>query len=169
MDLKKYIKTIRNFPREGIKFRDISPLLADGNALNYTIESLAKKAQEADVIVGPDARGFLFGTPVAALLKKPFIMIRKAGKLPGEVESQEYSLEYGKNILEVQKDAIKPNQKVVIIDDLLATGGTTRAIVDLINKLGAKVIKVLFVIELADLKGRNKYKGINTESLIKFD
>lgn len=149
-------------------FRDISPLLADGQALFATINLLVAKAKDADVIVGPDARGFLFGTPVAACLKKPFVMIRKPGKLPGPVIKKTYNLEYGTNVLEMQQDAIKPNQKIVIIDDLLATGGTTRAIVEMIEEIGAQVIKVLFVIELLSLNGRQKYHGINTESLIQF-
>ncbi len=168
MDLKQYIRTIKDFPQKGILFRDISPLLANGEAFHWTIQLLAEKINKADVIVGPDARGFLFGTPVAALLKKPFIMIRKPGKLPGPVIQKTYNLEYGKNILEMQQDAIKPGQKVVIIDDLLATGGTTRAIVEMIEEIGAKVVKVLFVIELYELNGRKKYHGINTESLIQF-
>ncbi|WP_127942533.1 adenine phosphoribosyltransferase [Mycoplasma sp. ATU-Cv-703] len=168
MDLKKFIRTFPDFPEPGIDFRDISPLLANGPALHYTVHKLADFAREADVIVGPDARGFIFATPVSAILKKPFVMVRKAGKLPGPVFRKTYQLEYNKTTLEIQRDAIRPGQKVVIIDDLLATGGTTRAIVDLIEKHGAKVIGVLFVVELVHLKGRQKYHGISTHSLIQY-
>ncbi len=168
MDLKKYIRTVKDFPQKGIMFRDISPLLANGEALYETINLLAQKALEADVIIGPDARGFIFGTPVATILKKPFVMIRKQNKLPGPVIQKKYNLEYGSNIIEMQKGAIKPNQKIVIIDDLLATGGTTRAIVDMVQEQGAKVIEVLFVIELTALNGREKYRGIKTSSLMQF-
>lgn len=168
MNLKEYIRTVDGFPKAGISFKDISPLLGDGKALNYTIEQLANMSKEADVIVGPDARGFLFATPVAAKLAKPMVMVRKPGKLPGPVIQKKYELEYGSNTLEIQEGAIKPGQKVIIIDDLLATGGTTRAAIELIKEMGAEVIKVLFVIELVDLNGREKYKGIQTESLIKY-
>lgn len=169
INLKEYIKTIPDYPKKGILFRDISPLLGSGEALHYVTKKLATLAAKADVIVGPDARGFLFGTPVAVMLKKPFVMVRKPGKLPGKVFTFKYKLEYGENSLEMQHDAIKPGQKVVIIDDLLATGGTTRAIVDLLTKQGAEVIKVLFVIELKGLNGRKKYNNIDTVSLIEYD
>ncbi|XP_023226630.1 uncharacterized protein LOC111627292 [Centruroides sculpturatus] len=168
VDLKKLIRTFPDFPEPGIEFRDISPLLADGKALHYTVQKLAEFCQEADLIVGPDARGFIFATPVASILKKPFVMVRKAGKLPGPVFRKTYQLEYNKTTLEIQRDAIKAGQKVVIIDDLLATGGTTRAIVDLVEKHGGKVIGVVFVVELIHLKGRQKYHGISTHSLIKY-
>lgn len=168
INLKKYINLVKDFPKEGILFRDISPLLGNGKALNYTIQLLASLSKEADLIVGPDARGFLFGAPVAAFLKKPFVMVRKPNKLPGEVISYEYELEYGKNILQMQKGSIKKNDKVVIIDDLLATGGTTRAVVDLLQSQGAIVLKVLFVIELKSLNGREKYTDIETHSLIQY-
>lgn len=127
MKLIEYIRTVNDFPEKGVKFKDISLLLANVKALNYTINKMAKLAKEADIIVGPDARGFLFGTPVAAKLKKPFIMVRKKGKLPGEVISYDYGLEYGKNVLEIQKGITKPGQKAIIIDDVLATGGTIRS------------------------------------------
>ena len=118
MKLIEYIRTVNDFPEKGVKFKDISLLLANGKALNYTINKMAKLAKDADIIVGPDARGFLFGTPVAAKLKKPFIMVRKKGKLPGEVISYDYGLEYGKNVLEIQKGITKPGQKAIIIDDV---------------------------------------------------
>lgn len=167
MDLKKFISDIQDFPERGIIFKDISPLLANGDALSYVVDEMANHAKEADVIVGPDARGFLFGTPVAAKLKKPFVMVRKAKKLPGDVISIKYDLEYGSNVLEIQKGRIKKGQKVVIIDDVLATGGTTKAIIDLIETQGAKVIKVIFLLELLNMHGAEKYKGIDVLSLIK--
>lgn len=167
MELKNYIDDIKDFPEKGINFKDISPLLANGKALNYTIKKMAKFCKKADVIVGPDARGFLFGTPVAAKLKKPFVMVRKAKKLPGDVIRKEYNYEYSKNVLEMQKNRIFPGQKVIVIDDILATGGTTKAIIDLIESQGAKVEKVIFLLELVNLKGAEKYKGVEVISLIK--
>ncbi|MBD5422935.1 MAG: adenine phosphoribosyltransferase [Mycoplasma sp.] len=167
MDLKKYIDDINDFPTKGVNFKDISPLLANGEALHYAVNKMVEYAKDADVIVGPDARGFLFGTPVAAILKKPFVMVRKAKKLPGEVIRREYSYEYSSNILEMQKNRIFPGQKVVVIDDILATGGTTKAIIDLIESQGAIVEKVIFLLELTDLKGLDKYHGIEVVSLIK--
>lgn len=167
MDLKKFVDDIHDFPTKGIIFKDISPLLANGQALNYTIETMSTYAKEADIIVGPDARGFLFGTPVAAFLKKPFVMVRKAKKLPGDVIQKEYDFEYGKNVLEIQKGRIKPGDKVVVVDDVLATGGTTKAIIDLIESQGAKVIKLIFLLELVNLKGSEKYKNMDVISLIK--
>lgn len=167
MELIKYIRDVQDFPKKGILFKDISPLLANGEILNKVIEEMSLLAKEADIVIGPDARGFLFGTPVAARLKKPFIMIRKPGKLPGEVISMEYDLEYGSNILEVQKNMIKPGQKAVIIDDVLATGGTTKAIIKLIESQGAIVDKVILLMELEELKGREKLFPYKVESLIK--
>lgn len=167
MNLKKYIDNVKNFPTKGVDFKDISPLLANGEALNYVVNKMVEYAKDADVIVGPDARGFLFGTPVAAILKKPFVMVRKEKKLPGEVIRQEYQYEYSSNVLEMQKNRIFPNQKVVVIDDILASGGTTKAIIDLIESQGAIVQKVIFLLELQDLKGAEKYKGTEVISLIK--
>lgn len=167
MNLEKYIDDIKDFPTEGVNFKDISPLLANGEALSYVVNKMVEYAKDADVIVGPDARGFLFGTPVAAILKKPFVMVRKEKKLPGEVIRQEYKYEYSFNVLEMQKNRIFPNQKVVVIDDILASGGTTKAIIDLIESQGAIVQKVIFLLELKKLKGAKKYKGIEVISLIK--
>lgn len=167
MNLNNYIDDIKDFPTKGIIFKDISPLLANGEALHYTVEKMSELAKDADVIVGPDARGFLFGTPVAAKLKKPFVMVRKAKKLPGKVIQKKYDLEYGSNILEMQEGRIKPGQKVAIIDDVLATGGTMRAIIDLIESQGAKVIKIIFLLELSEFNSVEKYKGYDLESLIK--
>lgn len=167
MNLEKFIDNVEDFPVKGIIFKDISPLLANGDALNFAVNKMAEFAKDADVIVGPDARGFLFGTPVAAILKKPFVMVRKEKKLPGEVIRREYSFEYGVNVLEMQKNRIHPGQKVVIIDDILASGGTTKAIIDLIESQGAIVTKVIFLLELVELNGKEKYHGIDVVSLIK--
>lgn len=170
MDLKKYIRDVENFPKPGILFKDISPLLVNGEALNFTITSMAEIAKDVDVIVGPDARGFLFGTPTAAMLKKPFIMVRKPGKLPGKVISREYDLEYGNNILQIQAGFIKKGQTVAIVDDVLATGGTIKAIIKLLKEQGAIIKKVIILLELTDLNGRASinYEGIEIVSLVKF-
>ncbi len=168
MNLEKYIMNIPDFPEKGINFKDISPLLADGEALNYSVIKMASHSLDADVILGPDARGFLFGTPVAAILSKPFVMVRKQKKLPGKVIQKEYKLEYGKkNVLEIQKNRIKSGQKIIIIDDVLATGGTTKAIIDLVESQGGKVIKIIFLLELIALKGMEKFSGIEVISLVK--
>ncbi|WP_373597950.1 adenine phosphoribosyltransferase [Metamycoplasma equirhinis] len=156
MELKKYIRTIENFPIEGVKFKDISLLLANGKALHEAIEQMVKLAQNADIIVGPDARGFLFGTPVAAKLSKPFIMVRKKGKLPGEVISCDYGLEYGRNILEIQKGLVKPGQKAVIIDDVLATGGTLEAITKLLKDQGVEILRIIVLMELDGFDARKR-------------
>ncbi|WP_373436905.1 adenine phosphoribosyltransferase [Metamycoplasma equirhinis] len=156
MELKKYIRTIENFPIEGVKFKDISLLLANGEALHEAIEQMAKLAQNADIIVGPDARGFLFGTPVAAKLSKPFIMVRKKGKLPGEVISCDYGLEYGRNILEIQKGLVKPGQRAVIIDDVLATGGTLEAITKLLKDQGVEILRIIVLMELDGFDARKR-------------
>ncbi|CCP24463.1 adenine phosphoribosyltransferase [Mycoplasmopsis cynos] len=168
MNIEKYIRDVKDFPRPGIMFKDISPLLANGEALNYTINKIAEYAGDVDIIVGPDARGFLFGTPAATILKKPFIMVRKPHKLPGEVISMSYDLEYGSNVLEIQKGFVKQGQTAAIVDDVLATGGTTNAIIKLLESQGVKVIKVIVLLELKDLNGRKLFnKDIQTISLIK--
>ena len=168
MNLNKYITNVPNFPEKGINFKDISPLLANGEALNFSVMKMVELSKEADIILGPDARGFLFGTPVAAILSKPFVMVRKQKKLPGEVIQKEYLLEYGKkNILEIQANRIKCGQKVIIIDDVLATGGTTSAIIDLVESQGGEVIKIIFLLELVNLEGAKKFNGIEVVSLIK--
>ena len=160
MDLRNYIKDVPNFPKEGIIFKDITPLLGDGEAFKYTckqIEEFAKK-QGATVIVGPESRGFIFGCPVATSLNIGFVPIRKPGKLPREVISEAYALEYGQNVLCMHVDAIKPGDKVVIIDDLLATGGTLKATCNIVEKLGGEVVGISCVIELLALEGRNLIK-----------
>lgn len=156
MDLRKYIKDVPNFPKEGIIFKDITPLLGDGEAFNYTCNKIKEFAvkQGANVIVGPESRGFIFGCPVATSLNIGFVPIRKPGKLPREVISEAYALEYGENVLCMHIDSIKPGDKVVIVDDLLATGGTLKATANIVEKLGGEVVGISCVIELLDLNGR---------------
>ncbi len=169
MELKKYIRDIQDFPKEGIDFKDISTLLAQGEIFNQVIQEMAEKCKDADIIVGADARGFLFGAPVAVMLKKPFVMVRKPGKLPYDVIKREYSLEYGTNELQMHIDSIKPGQKVAIVDDLLATGGTTKAIIELVEELGGKVIKLVFLIDLLFVKHEPSLSNYETVSLIKYN
>ncbi len=170
MDLKNLIRDIPDFPSEGILFRDITTLLQDAKGLSIAIDTLSEIASEVDfdLVIGPESRGFIFGVPVAYKLNKGFIPIRKPGKLPYETHSQSYDLEYGSNTLEIHTDAIKPKEKVVIIDDLLATGGTLKAMVDLIEKLGGEVEMIVCLIELVDLNGRELLGDIRVESLLKY-
>ena len=170
MDLKQTVRVIEDFPKEGISFKDITTLLQDGKALKFAIDEIIAdlKDKNVDLIVGPEARGFLMGTPVAYGMGVGFVPVRKPGKLPWEVESYEYDLEYGSNTLEIHKDAIKPGQKVAIVDDLLATGGTMEAAAKLIEKLGGEVVSMQFLIELEDLDGREKLTKYNVNSLIKY-
>ena len=170
MDLKQTVREIKDFPKEGIDFKDITTLLQDGKALKFAIDEFIAdlKDKNVDIIVGPEARGFLMGTPVAYGMGIGFVPVRKPGKLPWEVESFEYDLEYGSNILQMNKDAIKPGQRVAIVDDLLATGGTMEAAAKLIEKLGGEVVSMQFLIELEDLNGREKLSKYNVNSLIKY-
>ncbi|MGL5346107.1 MAG: adenine phosphoribosyltransferase [Peptostreptococcaceae bacterium] len=170
MDLKQIIRDVENFPKEGIIFKDITTLMQDGEAFKFTIDQFINelKDKEVDVIVGPEARGFLMGTPVAYGLGVGFVPVRKPGKLPHETESYEYGLEYGTDILEIHKDAIKPGQKVAIVDDLLATGGTMEAAAKLIEKLGGEVVSMQFLIELEFLNGREKLSKYDVNSLLKY-
>lgn len=170
MNLKDYIKDIKDFPIEGILFRDVTPLMQDGEAFSYAINELVAYAKSvgAELIVGPEARGFLFGCPVAYALNVGFVPIRKPGKLPRETISYEYDLEYGSNTLCVHSDAIKKGQKVLIIDDLLATGGTVEATTKLIEKMGGEVVGCAFLIELLDLKGRELLKEYNVKTLLQY-
>ena len=170
MDLKQTVRVIENFPKEGISFKDITTLLQNGEALKFAIDEIIAdlKDKDVDLIVGPEARGFLMGTPVAYGMGVGFVPVRKPGKLPWEVESLEYDLEYGSNILEIHKDAIKPGQKVAIVDDLLATGGTMEAAAELIEKLGGEVVSTQFLIELEDLNGRDKLQDCHVNALIKY-
>ena len=170
MDLKKYIASVQDFPVEGILFRDITPLLADGEAFKETINQIVNFAKEAnaDVVCGPESRGFIFGCPVATEMNVGFVPIRKPNKLPREQVTVSYDLEYGSNVLCMHKDAIKPGQRVVIVDDLLATGGTMKAAIELIESLGGIVAGIAFVIELEDLEGRKNFEGYNLYTILKY-
>lgn len=170
MDLKEKVRVIDDFPAKGISFKDITTLLKDASALNECINQMADRFKDVkvDMIVGPESRGFIFATPLAYLLNTGFIPVRKPGKLPAETISYEYSLEYGTDKLEMHKDSILPGQKVLIVDDLLATGGTMYAAAKLVEKLGGEVVGLGFLIELEDLNGREKLKGYKVESLIQY-
>jgi adenine phosphoribosyltransferase len=165
--VEDYIRTIPDFPKEGIMFRDITTVLQDKDGFALAVDSLIDMLDgvEFDMIAGSESRGFIFGAPVAYAMNKAFLIVRKAGKLPRETISETYDLEYGTATLEIHKDSIKPGQKVVIIDDLIATGGTTEAMIKMIERLGGKVVKICFVIELAGLNGRERLKGYDIESL----
>lgn len=169
-DLDKYIRSIPDFPKEGINFRDITTLLKDPTGLKEAVEGFEEALSDVDfdVVVGPEARGFLFGVPVAYNMGKGFVPVRKPGKLPGKTISQSYELEYGTNEIEIHEDAILPGQRVVITDDLMATGGTIDAIIKLIDKMGAKVVKVVCLIELEGFNAKDNLGGIPFESLIKY-
>ena len=169
--IDEYVRSIPDFPEPGIIFRDITSILQDADGLHLAIDSLQDliKDVDVDVIVGAESRGFIFGMPMAYNLHKPFVPVRKKGKLPCETISQSYDLEYGQAEIEIHKDAIKPGQKVVIVDDLIATGGTMEAAVKLIEELGGEVVKILFLMELAGLKGREKLKGYDVASVIRYE
>ena len=169
--LEDYVRNIENFPKEGIIFRDITTVIGDKDGFKMAVDGIIEKLNGVDfnVVVGPEARGFIFGAPVAYALNKSFVLIRKKGKLPCETISEDYELEYGTATLEMHKDSIKPGDKVVIVDDLIATGGTTKAMIKLIERLGGEVVRICNVIELVDLKGRENLKGYEVESLIQFE
>ena len=166
--LEEYVVTIPDFPEPGIMFRDITSVIQDPDGLKLAIDGLADllKDVDFDLVVGPESRGFIFGVPVAYLTGKGFIPVRKKGKLPRETVSEKYDLEYGQAEIEIHKDAIQPGQKVVVVDDLIATGGSAGAAVKLVERLGGKVVKMVFVMELAGLEGRKKLAGYDVESLI---
>jgi adenine phosphoribosyltransferase len=168
--IEDYIISVPDFPKPGILFRDVTGILNDADGLKLTLDALYKTLEnvEFDVVVGLEARGFLFGVPIAEHFHKPFVPERKKGKLPRETVGVSYSLEYGQAHMEIHKDAIKPGQKVIIVDDLLATGGTAKAAIHLIEKVGGTVECCMFIIELLDLKGRDVLKGYRVESLTKF-
>lgn len=170
MDLEKYVASIPDFPEKGVIFRDISPLMADGEAYRYATQQIVEYAKDKNVemIVGPEARGFIVGCPVAFSMGLGFAPIRKKGKLPRETEEVSYDLEYGSNVLQIHKDAIKPGQRVLIVDDLLATGGTIAATIELVERLGGEVVGTAFLIELLDLKGRDKIKGYDIFHLLQY-
>ena len=169
--VEDYIRTIPDFPEPGIMFRDVTSVVQDADGLKLAIDEMVKLLDgvECDVIAGAESRGFIFGMPIAYLMHKPFVMIRKAGKLPCETVSKTYDLEYGTATIEIHKDAIKPGQKVVLVDDLIATGGTMKAAAELVEELGGEVVKALFLIELAGLNGREALKGYDVESVVKYD
>ena len=169
--LEDYVTSIPDFPEPGIIFRDITTILQDEEGLHQAVDQLITMTHELDfdLVVGPESRGFIFGVPVAYALRKGFVPVRKKGKLPRETISASYELEYGTAEIEIHKDAIKPGQKVVIVDDLIATGGTTEAIIRLINELGGQVVKICFVMELAGLKGRERLKDYLVDSAIIYE
>ncbi len=169
--LEEYVRSIPDFPEEGIIFRDVTSVLQDKDSLKMSIDAMMEelKGLDIDVIVGPESRGFIFGVPIAYNLNKAFVPVRKKGKLPCETIEMEYELEYGTATVEIHKDAIKPGQKVVIIDDLIATGGTIEAIIKLIEQLKGEVVKIVFLMELEGLKGRDKLKGYDVASVIKYE
>ncbi len=171
MELKDYVTTIPDFPKPGIMFRDITTVVSSPEGLKMSIDQMvdALKDVDFDLIAGSESRGFVFGTPVAYAMGKGFVLVRKKGKLPRETISQEYDLEYGTATLEMHKDAVKPGQKIVIVDDLIATGGTTEAMIRMIERLGGEVVKICFVMELAGLGGRKKLEGYDVMSLITYE
>ena len=171
MDLKEKIRVIENFPKEGISFKDITTLIGDGEGLKASIDAIVDylKDKNIDLIVGPEARGFIFGVPVAYALGVGFVPVRKPGKLPAETISVTYDLEYGSDEIQIHKDAIKHGQRIAIVDDLLATGGTVEAVTKLVEQAGGIVASVDFVTELTDLRGRDKLQGYDVMSLVEYD
>lgn len=170
-DLKDFVVTIPNYPKDGIMFRDITSVIQSAEGLQLAIDSMQNLVKDIDydVIVGPESRGFVFGMPMAYNDHKPFVMVRKPGKLPRETISQSYDLEYGSATLEIHKDALYPGEKVLIVDDLIATGGTTEAIVKLVERLDAKVAGMVFLMELKGLHGRDRLKDYRIEAAISYD
>lgn len=166
--LEDYVVTIPDFPEPGIMFRDITSVIQDPDGLKLAVDGLAGLLEDVDfdLVIGPESRGFIFGVPVAYLRGKGFVPVRKKGKLPRETVSQKYDLEYGQAEVEMHKDAIKPGQKVVIVDDLIATGGSAEAAAKLVKKLGGQIVRMVFVMELAGLEGRKKLAGYDVQSLI---
>ena len=168
MNLDSYIAKIPDYPKPGVLFRDISPLLGNGEAFHEAIDQMGARTADLDfdLIIGSEARGFIFGTPLAYLLKKPFIPVRKKGKLPQETVSVEYELEYGTATLEIHKDAIRPGQRILIVDDLIATGGTIQAMKELTESLGGQVVGVCVLMELKDLGARALLDGVRVDSVL---
>lgn len=170
-ELKDYVRTIPNFPKEGIMFRDVTTVLQNKDGLKMAIDAMQKDLEnlDFDIIVAPESRGFIFGMPLAYNLNKAFVPIRKKGKLPYNTIEESYDLEYGKATLEVHVDSIKQGDKVVIVDDLIATGGTLEAIVKLVERLGGEVVKILCLMELPELKGRERLSKYNVSTNILFE
>jgi adenine phosphoribosyltransferase len=169
--VEDYVKSIPDFPEPGIIFRDVTSVVQDPDGLKLSIDELIRKLDgvDFDVVAGLESRGFVFGMPVAYALGKGFVMVRKKGKLPRETVSCSYDLEYGSASIEIHRDAILPGQRVVVIDDLIATGGSAQAACKLVEELGGTVVKVLFLMELAGLKGRDKLQGYDVESVIVYE
>lgn len=169
--LEEYVRSIPDFPEPGIIFRDVTSILQDADGLHLAVDSLIDMVKDLDydVVVGPESRGFIFGVPVAYAQHKSFVPVRKKGKLPCETISMDYDLEYGKATVEMHRDSIRPGQRVVIVDDLIATGGTTQAIIKLVEQLGGQVVKICFVMELAGLCGRDRLKGYDVDSAITYE
>ena len=169
--LEDYVLSIPDFPEKGIIFRDVTSVLQDADGLQLAIDSMIKLLDgvDFDVVAGTESRGFIFGVPIAYEMHKPFVPVRKKGKLPCETISQSYDLEYGQATIEMHKDSIKPGQKVVLVDDLIATGGTIEAAIKLVEQLGGEVVKVIFLMELAGLKGRERLKGYDVASVITYE
>jgi len=169
--MEDYVRSIPDFPEPGIIFRDVTSVLQDADGLHMAIDKMQELLAdtEFDVLAGAESRGFIFGMPIAYNLHKPFVLVRKKGKLPCETVEKEYDLEYGKATIEMHKDAIKPGQKVVLVDDLIATGGTMEAAAKLVEELGGEVVKIIFLMELAGLKGREKLKEYDVESVICYE
>ncbi len=170
-DLKSKVRVIEGFPKEGISFKDITTLLLDPEAFKQAIDTMENELKDLDFdyILGPEARGFIMGTPLAYKMGKGFVPIRKSGKLPAETVSKTYELEYGTDSLYMHKDAIKKGDKVVLVDDLLATGGTIKALYELMQDIGAEVVKAVFLIELTGLKARDNLEGLDVSSLIQYE
>lgn len=169
--LEEYVRSIPDFPEKGIIFRDVTSVLQEADGLQLAIDTMngLVKDLDFDVVAGPESRGFIFGTPIAYLNRKPFVLIRKKGKLPCETVQKEYALEYGTATIEMHKDSIKPGQKVLIVDDLIATGGTTRAMIDLVESLGGVVVGIVVLMELAGLKGREAISGYRLDAAITYE
>ncbi|HIX58646.1 MAG TPA: adenine phosphoribosyltransferase [Candidatus Blautia gallistercoris] len=169
--IEEYVRSIPDFPEKGIIFRDITSVLQDADGLALAIDTMQAclKDVDVDVIVGTESRGFIFGVPIAYNLHKPFVPVRKKGKLPCVTVEMSYDLEYGSATIEMHRDSIQPGQKVAIIDDLIATGGTVEAAVKLVEELGGEVVKIVFLMELAGLKGRERLAGYNVESVIRYE
>ena len=169
--IDQYVRSIPDFPEPGIIFRDVTSIIQSADGLKITIDGLLERLQgvDFDVVLGPESRGFIFGMPVAYAMRKGFVPVRKKGKLPCETIEKEYELEYGTAVIEMHKDAIRPGDKVVIVDDLIATGGTIEAITQMVESLGGEVVRIQFVMELAGLKGRDKLSKYDVDSLLVYD
>ena len=169
--LEEYVRSIPDFPEPGIIFRDVTSILQDADGLKLAVDSMQALLEDvdADVIVGAESRGFIFGAPIAYNLHKPLVLVRKKGKLPCETIETSYDLEYGSGTIEMHKDSIKPGQQVIIVDDLIATGGTIEAAAKLIEELGGEVVKIVFLMELAGLNGRDRLRKYDVASVIRYE